>query len=189
MYKAVNRCRQYLDGTANAKTHQGGLGEGFGRMSLDFGQHKMANGLADKGQVSTDTTDRKQAFRAYVLRHAKKNGVNINRLSDVRKWLVQEFGPGFESTARRIIDAERKPTANTIDLLAERFGERFDGGEVRPQPVTGDQKAKQAGAIAKLAPIAKHATREDLARLAEEAAADPADVKLVAMILLMFRDA
>jgi hypothetical protein len=187
MYRSVNRVAKYLAGTANAVTQQGGLVEGFGLMSLDFGHHKMANGVADKGQVST--TERKEAFRAYVLRHAKKNGVNINRLSDVRKWLVSEFGPGFESTARRIIDAERKPTANTVDLLAERFGERFDGGEVRPQPSTGDQKAKQAGAIAKLIPHAKHAKREDLARLAEEAAADPADVKLVAMILLMFKDA
>jgi hypothetical protein len=131
------------------------------------------------------------AFRDYVFRHARAADVNTRRLADVRKWLMREFGPRFESTARRIIQASTKPTSDTVDLLAEKWGERFEFNG-RPAAITapvGDQKARQATTIVKLAPEAKHAKREDLARLANEAASDPADVKLVAMMLLMFRDA
>jgi hypothetical protein len=176
MYRIKNRVAKYLQDLANEHTRQG---KGVCLMAVT---------------TKVETTAERTAFRDYVFRHAARAGVRTRMLNDVRKWLVKEFGEGFESTARRIIDASVKPTSGTVDQMAEKWGERFEFRSnntpaASPSIHVADTKAKQATVLTKLAPIAKNAKREDLARLANEAASDPADVKLVAMMLLMFRDA
>jgi hypothetical protein len=172
MYRIKNRVAKYLQDLANEHTRQG---KGVCLMAA---------------ATKTETTTERIAFREYVFRHARSAGINTRRLGDVRKWLMKEFGAGFESTARRIIDADVKPNSNTVDMMAEHWGDRFQYTNGTPAEAEGpDIKARQATTLTKLAPIAKNAKREDLARLANEAASDPADVKLVAMMLLMFRDA
>lgn len=141
-----------------------------------------------------------EAFREFVFEIAKERGVDTDSHVDVQAFLVSEFGIGFKSSAYRIVNAISGPETKTADKFFKKYGKRFQFRKAAALSVEkfsdeqgedpgDDPKTQRAADLNRLAPLAKHATRDDLARLAEEAASDPADVKLVAMMLLMFRDA
>jgi hypothetical protein len=132
MYRVVNRCRQYLDGTANAKTHQGCLGEGFALMSMDSRSHTMGNGLADKGQINTDVSE--QFGRQ--LRTAC-SGKGLDREAFIAK-ACKKFRDLNDVTPGRWYDGRRLPRRACRSWFSEEFGIEIPGSR------TGDVKVRTA---------------------------------------------
>ena len=135
-----------------------------------------ANGEGIARKKTSDTfASKRDELKTLAIKACDRNGVP-DRFADRHRFLMDN--DISDATARRILNGKSAGGENAWDKLRELAG-----------AVAADPEPDHAASILKAGIEAKRSTLQSLKALFEEVTRDPADAKLIAMMLAMFRDA